>query len=621
MSSVPQQPGGWWHDYVCPTHGIELGAREGNEFLCDHGCRLTGDKVEAAWLALEHQALARAARVAARRYSLHGDEADRARAVELVLDYSSLYVQISAAGWSDRSESWMLQGKLFAQALSEAQWAVGFADAIITLGAIPKLQESTELSRTLDGLAATLAESRRILVEDRNDQRSNYTAWLDAAARLVALASHTLGGPSVAPHFAAVVFDHMQLAVRSDGWEWEASTYYHVFVLRAYLLALRGVNPRDMPEEAVDCVRSMIDVLVSIASPDGFLPALHDGPYDRVAMHREVLEICTLSAQFFSDTGLTTVQSWVVERLGADHDGLEWMLDGWFVGAPLDRAPVVVGSRAFEDAGYVVLRDSRNRMVGILDAGPHGGAHGHFDKLALYLYGDGAKWQPAPAVPPYGHALRHSYYARTIAHPTVRVDGADQVEATAEITAWDAAASRVTAVTTTAIDGVRLSRTVQLSDGLLVDVVHVSCDDGQPHEISLGLRPAVDFAVVVEGDAWRSTWGAAAASSAAAASAATPAGAHAKRTEQQPAALTGWHWASGESTLELHAGRGPSDDPSRLQEIGDWAATASEASFVSVYSFDAERSIATVSASVEGTNLAIDIQLSDHDTTRIEVAL
>ena len=594
MSSVPQQPGGWWHDYVCPTHGIELGAREGNEFVCDHGCRLTGDTVEAAWLALEHQALARAARVAARRYSLHGDEADRARAVELVLDYSSLYVRISAAGWSDRSESWMLQGKLFAQALSEAQWAVGFADAIITLGAIPELQESTDLSRTLEGLAATLAESRRILVEDRDDQRSNYTAWLDAAARLVALASHTLGGPSVAPRFAAVVFDHMQLAVRSDGWEWEASTYYHVFVLRAYLLALRGVDPRDVPEEAVDCVRSMIDVLVSIAAPDGFLPALHDGPYDRVAMHREVLEICTLGAQFFSDTGLATVQSWVVERLGADHDGLDWMLDGWFVGAPLDRAPVVVGSRAFEDAGYVVLRDSRNRMVGILDAGPHGGAHGHFDKLALYLYGDGSKWQPAPAVPPYGHALRHAYYARTIAHPTVRVDGADQVEATAEITAWDAAASRVTAVTTTAIEGVRLSRTVQLSDGLLVDVVHVSCDDGQPHDISLGVRPAVDFSVTVDGDSWRSGWG---------------------------DALTGWHRASGDATLELAAGRGPSDDPSRLQHVGDWSTTASAATFVSVYSFDPELRLDAVEADFSDTAVRITVPAAAPDSSLIEVGL
>ncbi|MBH0007963.1 heparinase II/III family protein [Salinibacterium sp. SWN1162] len=614
MSSVPQQPGGWWHDYVCPTHGIELGARDGDEFLCDHGCRLTGDKVEAAWLALEHQALARAARVAARRYALHGEAADRERAIELVLDYSALYVQISAGGWSDKSESWMLQGKLFAQALSEAQWAVGFADAIITLGPLPELRESTDLSRTLDGLAATLAESRRILVEDRDDQRSNYTAWLDAAARLVALASHTLGGPAVAPHFAAVVFDHMQLAVRSDGWEWEASTYYHVFVLRAYLLGLRGIELAELPADAVDTLRRMIDVLVSIAAPDGFLPALHDGPYDRDAMHREVLEICTLGVQLFSDTGLATVQSWVVERLGADHDGLEWMLDGWFVGAPLDRAPVVVGSRAFEDAGYVVLRDSRNRMVGILDAGPHGGAHGHFDKLALYLYGDGPKWQPAPAVPPYGHALRHSYYARTIAHPTVRVDGADQVEASAEITEWDAAASRVTAVTTTAIEGVRLSRTVQLADGLLVDVVHVVCDDGEPHEISLGLRPAVDFSVVVAGDSWRSTWGAA--------SGAGLTGAHAKPTlSRGQAGLTGWHRASGNATLELAAGRGPSDDPSRLQHVGDWSMTASAATFVSVYSFDPEFSLDTVEADFSDTAVRITIPTAAPDSSLIEVGL
>ena len=31
MSVVPQRPGGWWHDYVCPTHGIELDARGGED--------------------------------------------------------------------------------------------------------------------------------------------------------------------------------------------------------------------------------------------------------------------------------------------------------------------------------------------------------------------------------------------------------------------------------------------------------------------------------------------------------------------------------------------------------------------------------------------------------------
>ncbi len=496
MSVVPQQPGGWWHDYVCATHGIELGARDGDEYLCSYGCRPTGDKLDAAWLALEHQALARAARVAAQRFRLHGRDTDRERAVALVLDYAELYDAISAAGWSSQSEAWMLRGKLFAQALSEAQWAVGVADAVIALGPLPELTESTSLTRMLDGLSETLTESRRILVHDRSDQRSNYTAWLDAAARLVALATHALGGAPAADHLESAIYEHMQIAVRPDGWEWEASTYYHVFVLRAYLLGMRGLDPQAVPAEASAALRAMIDVLISIAAPDGFLPALHDGPFDRAAMHREVLEICALSAQFFADTGLETVEAWVVERLGTTHDGLESMLDGWFSGGPIAGTPATAGSRYFEDAGYVVLHDPENRMHAVLDAGPHGGAHGHFDKLSLYLYGDGVRWQPAPAVPPYGHALRHSYYARTVAHPTVRVDGEDQLEATAEVTSWDAAASRVTAVSTSAIDGVRLSRTVQLGEGFLVDVMHVTCDDAQARSISLGLRPAVDFGVV-----------------------------------------------------------------------------------------------------------------------------
>lgn len=597
MSAVPQQAGGWWHDYVCPTHGVELSGRDGEEHLCRYGCRLLGDRFEGAWLALEHQELAREARVAARRFRDHGEPYDRERACEIVVSYAELYREIADQGWSARSESWMLRGKLFAQALSEAQWAVGIADAVITLGPVPELTDTPALRHMLDGLASTISESRRILVVDRNDQRNNYTAWLDAAGRMVALATQAIGGPAPASHLEAAVYEHIGLAVLPDGWEWEASTYYHVFVLRAYLLALRGVEPAGVPAAAVQTLRSMVGVLVSIAAPDGFLPALHDGPYDRAPMHREVLEIAVLSAQLLGSTGLDTVESWARERLGPDHDGLEDALDDWFGGAAVPGEPASAGSRRFAQAGFVVLRSADDRIHAVLDAGPHGGAHGHLDKLGLYLYGSGVRWQPAPGVPPYASALRHGHYARTVAHPTVRVDGADQMVADAQVTAFDAEAAYISARSESAIPGVVIARALRMGDGFLLDVVRVRTQDGAPRAISLGLRPAVDLSVTASGELWRSVWD----------------------PEGQP--LLGTHRASEATTLELAPGRGPSDDPSRLLHVGEWSAMSSSLDFVSVYRVDGEAATDILSIDAGASGCTIELLTPSNESIKIEVSL
>ncbi len=385
--------------------------------------------------------------------------------------------------------------------------------------------------------------------------------------------------------------------MRSDGWEWEGSTYYHVFVLRAYLLGLRGIDPSTVPSDVAATLGSMMDVLAAIAAPNGFLPALHDGPYDRAAMHREVLEICVLGRQFFSATALAKVEEWVRARLGPEHDGLEDLLAGWFP-SPRARHEVPQSpSILFDQVGYAVLSDPAGRLTAVLDAGPHGGAHGHLDKLGLYLYGRDAAVQPAPGVPPYASALRHGYYARTIAHPTVRVDGADQTEATATITRWDPAAGFVSAESLEAVPGGRLTRTLRLEDGLLIDIVRVQMHDGAEHSITLGLRPAVAFEVRALDGGWISRWGAETAS-----------------------ALVGLHRATAPSALEVLPGRGPSVDPSAHQLVGEWTASAASVDFVSLYCFD-QNTLPTafeiVRSDAEGTSLRV--QYEGSESTTIEV--
>ncbi|MGG7464805.1 heparinase II/III domain-containing protein [Plantibacter sp. YIM 135347] len=570
--------GGWWHDYACPTHGTELLAARGEVFPCEYGCELQGEPFASAWVVYEHQAAARRARLLAHRSVATGSPADRDEAAAIVAEFASVYASLVGDGWNAGAEAWMLQGKLFKQALTEAIWAVQLADAVSVLGR-SGVSFGAPVVSMLGSLLDTIIAARQVLVEDRGDPMSNYVAWLDAAGSLLVRALDDLGRTSLIPADAerGVWLDrvgaHAAIAVRDDGWEWEGSTYYHLFVLRAYLLALADVDPAAVPTETVTRLRSMVDVLARFAGPDGTLPMLHDGPYDRVGVHLEVLEICVLAGQFWADPALDSVEARVRELLGETFDGLEDLLGGWFGGGAVDAhtsSPHASDARAstlFADVGYAVLRDADDAFQAVLDAGPHGGSHGHLDTLALYLTGDGVAWQPAPGVPPYGNALRHGHYRRTLAHPTIRVDELDQLESTGVVESWraDGITSRVVASSDAAIPGVELRRFVEILDGgIVVDVFRAVVLDGTERRITLALRPAVPFAVTAVDEGWRTRWSGGGAS------------------DHGPT-LHGVHRTSSPATLLASPGRGPSDDPAALQLVGDWTAIASDVTFVSVY--------------------------------------
>ncbi len=198
MSVVPLRRGGWWHDYVCPTHGVELDPATAQVYPCRYGCELTGEPYAAAWLVFQHQGAAREARRRAHHFRHTGSPEDRHAATQILQAYASLYRDVSQAGWNASSEGWMLRGKLFAQALTEAQWAVQIADAVLAmhLGDVAGDPLDRPVVEMLLGLLETITDARAVLVEQRHDERNNYTAWLNAAGRLLSLALQACGEPA-----------------------------------------------------------------------------------------------------------------------------------------------------------------------------------------------------------------------------------------------------------------------------------------------------------------------------------------------------------------------------------------------------------------------------------------
>ncbi len=574
---------GWWHEYVCPTHGTELrpGARAGRPadvHTCPYGCELRGEPYEGAWRVLELQQSARDFRELAHRYAATGDEPDRRAAKDLLTGFCAIYAEAADVGWAETAATWMLRGKLFHQALTEAIWGTSLAHGVLTLLEADERwqrpsQDLAGIGDLFAGLLSTVSEARRVLVDERHDLRSNYTAWLICAglssSRVLARLGHEaevdtwLDGPSG-------LWAHLDVAIHADGWEWEASTYYHFFVLRAYLLTLRGRVPAELPAGHAARIVSMLRVLVDLSTDGGVLPVLHDGPYRRPQALQELLEVYVLGRQLVDLPGLEEVEAGTRAQLGPAATSLEDQLASWFAGPALPAPPGSSGPRAsvsFADAGHLVLRSPGGRWQAVVDAGPHGGAHGHLAKLALYLYGDREVWQPAPGVPPYGSALRHDYYARSAAHPTVRIDGLDQAETSGRLLMWQSGAAVTRAVVSApgAFPGVEIQRHLVMQGDVLLDAVHVRAAEAR--HIVVGLRPADRLHATEEEGLFLTTWRDGGAS----------------EPEERGRDLHGCHLSSARSVFGWTPVRGPSDDPARLLGGIDWSAQGEERWFVSLY--------------------------------------
>ena len=525
---ITPEPGGWWHEYVCPVHHTELlpPPTSGIErrYPCEHGCELAGEPWESAWLALEHQRNAR---------DLAG--LPPKEALEMLAGYRDLYTRLSET--HDAAKPWMLAGRLFEQALSEAIWAVHAAVAVA--GLIDRVDEHDAgrlvevAAPLLRGIHETMVAARSILVGERNDVRSNFTAWLNAAGAATSRALADLGEP-VADHGWITgphgLYAHVRAAILDDGWEWEGSTYYHNFVLLAYLETLRGTDPAALPADVAARLAAMVGVRESIALGDGLLPALHDSPYHRPA-------------------GASQVRT--------EHrrvEALEYAESLALAHAFLDLPAADSGSRVFADVGYAVLRPPGREWMALVDFGPHGGSHGHLDKLALYLYGPGVSWQPDYGVGPYA-SPRRAMYRSTSAHPTFSVDGADQRETTGHLLGWSADDARVVARfgCDDAYPGVTAVRHVELDAQGVFDVVQLRA--AAERDFAVHFRPDVAVAVRATPGGWRTDWGGA-----------------------MPLACA--HASSVPARLEPVPGWGPADDPQRHRRWLDWSTHAQEALFV-----------------------------------------
>jgi hypothetical protein len=378
-------------------------------------------------------------------------------------------------------------------------------------------------------------------IRDLHFRCYNFQAWHIAAVGLVGLAvkdPELVDWAVNSPYGLRHLIAH---DINDDGVFWERSQSYQDFVLRAllpfteamlhcgvdlYQMNVPTDRSRDEDSHYVTdtsdrpkSLRMMFESLYYMTFPDLSYPALGDS--NRGPLRANAISL--VGAARYRDQKLAWLLSRNRPEARADATarqpqfGAEWH---WLVyDQPPDSPssfPIQEGRFAntgeyrngcslFPSTGVAILREASGDYTSQPDStavslsyGPHGGGHGHSDKLNIVLYAQGRQWIPDFGSMPYGSRWKAEWTAQTVSHNTVVVDGISQKPTVARNVEWpnDSAADRVlgvlerfdassksaSAYCDTAYEGIRLRRALRLTGGSVVDAFTVTDRKGAEHQ-------------------------------------------------------------------------------------------------------------------------------------------
>ena len=420
--------GGYYHSYFCPDHAAELIFEEDSP--TSHTCPVdgrvwSGQPFDDSWLWTANRRMAQRAYRLALLWRLKGEPAHLDAARQILTEYAAVYPDVH----SPRSDPSV--GKICFSALDESVWAIPIAWACHWIW--PGLDDADRArlrTRLLEEAAAHIEAQRTPRIH-------NYENWLNAALGTLgtALGDETLARTVIDDTYGLT--DQLARGVLDDGHWYEGASSYHYYTLGAvlYLAQAREGLPGDPVGNPT--MRRMFEAPLRIAYPDDHVPAINDCWY-----HSRVTDevghgipngpgFYEIAAGWYGAPEFEAVLARAYRTMSRGN--VESLLYGPDDVSDAAAPPLVETNEAA--SGFAVLRpDLPAGSPGelLLKYGPHGGGHGHADKLALSIFGGGRRWSADLGTPGYGIAINDSWYRHTLSHSTIVLEGEAQPPATGE---------------------------------------------------------------------------------------------------------------------------------------------------------------------------------------------
>lgn len=419
---LPPRGGNWPHWYASPDTGVNLRTGDkigpwewkhydpstGKEYVSS--LESTSTDYDGVVISSVHHGNARDVRDLGLAYGVTGDEQFAEKAREIALAYTDHYLSYprhTNHDFHDEHDG----ARLMSQTLDEATWMIPFAQGVDFIWNTLSVGQISSLTEQL------LQPSAREIIMAWQGRVHNITCWRNSAALLVGLLVDDEDLVEAAiDRPEGGYWQQMREGVSEDGTWWEGAWSYHFYTLSALW---PGVVAADNCGINLECpeLKGMYDAPIALATPSMKLPAFNDSREVDLSGQASAYEIAY--ARYKEPAYLRVLA-------GSDRTSEHAL---WFGVPDLPEPPLpVFDSKNQRSSGYAILAtgDESASQWACLKYGPHGGGHGHPDKLNFVLYTDGSVLVTDPGTCSYGLDAKHGWYTRTIAHNTLVVDQTSQ---------------------------------------------------------------------------------------------------------------------------------------------------------------------------------------------------
>ncbi len=430
LPPVPEQQAGYYHDFFCPDHAVQLRFDPGSPHChtCPvDGAEFRGEPFDSAWFWSVNDMRSDAAlKLSFRSYleagqSEAGRTRDRTLAAGILDGYAQRYLEMKPAPTQYDPHP----GVVTWQGLDESVWIIRMVWAYALLEESLPQSAREELARKLFRPAA------EHLHRVRWPEIHNVTNWNNAALATLAVVLEDEDLLKLALGGSLGLRAQLQQGVSEDGIWWEGSLSYHYYILDAVVWTMRILRATDRSFDDGGILKRMFLTPILISLPDLKLPSLNDcwhfiGLLDRVGHGIPEAEgFYETAFAWFRDPAF----AWVLQQnyRNRPRTCFEALLEG--VEELPSGEPPPSRSRHLADLGCAILRSpgalERQRYL-FLKAGPGGGEHGHLDQLRIQFFAGGASIIPDLGTSGYGIGLNQTWYRHTASHSTVLLDGQPQ---------------------------------------------------------------------------------------------------------------------------------------------------------------------------------------------------
>jgi len=505
--NLPPRGGNWWHYYACPKHGASLRTgKQIGEWQWEHICPVDNEVIQSDPTKPErdydgvvimsvHGRFANLVRDLGIVYQITGDRRYAEKAKAILLAYADRY--LSYPLHDIRGKPSVGGGRVGPQTLDESTWLIPMAQ-----GADLIWETLTDAERETLAQKLFLPAAKEVILPHKIGVH-NIQCWKNSAVGLVGflLGSKQLIWEAI-ENPERGYWTQMRKGVSEDGVWWEGAWGYHFYTLSALW---------HLTEAARNCginlygdeLKRMFDAPFKFMMPNWRLPAFNDST-----------EVALLTEIGFARFGITQpiyelayaryrepLHAALLSRGERRNDFALW----FGVGELPQPQPIRWQSANYPASGYAILARGEGEQATwlCLKYGPHGGGHGHPNKLNFVLYARGQVLALDPGMARYGVPIHGGWYRTTLAHNTLVVDETNQKPAEGKCLSFgtEGGIDFVVADAGDIYDGVRFRRAIALlNENAIVVIDHVRCDKERLLDVALHLRG--QWSNLPEGEKW-----------------------------------------------------------------------------------------------------------------------